>query len=81
MSMFLEKSGCGPSTTNGLCSCGKTVKVPLQSGKNLHYNGENLAGTGIRTCDDLNTAIQKMDLAILDLKNRIHRIEKTLKLY
>lgn len=81
MGMFLESPGCGESTTNGLCACGKTVKIPLQSGKNLYYNGPNLAGTGIHNCDDLNTALSKIDAVILDLKNRIFAIEQTLKLF
>ncbi len=68
---FLESTGCGQNTTTGLCSCGKTVKVPLQSGKNLSYNGANLPGTGVRTCDTLNEALQKMDAEILDLRREI----------
>ena len=80
MGMFLEATGCGETTTNGLCGCGKTVKIPLQSGKNLHYNGPNLAGTGVRTCDNLNVALQKLDTAILDLKQRVLLIEQYLNL-
>ena len=72
--MFLESPGCGESTTNGLCACGKTVKIPLQSGKNLYYNGPNLAGTGIRNCDDLNTALSKIDAAILLLKQQVSKL-------
>jgi hypothetical protein len=73
---FLEKTGCGQSTTTGLCSCGKTVKVPLQSGKNLFYNGPNLAGTGVRACDSLNSLIQKMDTVILELRKEIVDLKK-----
>lgn len=80
MGIFLEPTGCGETTTNGLCACGKTVKIPLQSGKNVPYNGPNLAGTGIRTCDSVNDAIKKLDLAILDIKKRLLVIESTLKL-
>ncbi len=80
MGMFLESTGCGETTTNGLCGCGHTVKIPLQSGKNLHYNGPNLAGTGVRNCDTLNEALQKIDAAILDLKTRMVAVESTLKL-
>ena len=75
MGMFLEASGCGESTTNGIGPNGIIVKVPLQSGKNLHYNGPNLAGSGVRTCDDLNTALQKIDGVLLDLKTRMLAIE------
>ena len=78
MGMFLESSGCGESTTNGIGPKGIIVKVPLQSGKNLHYNGPNLAG--VRTCDDLNTALQKIDAAILELKTKMLEVEKTLNL-
>lgn len=81
MGMFLESPGCGESSTNGLGPKGLIVKVPLQSGKNLHYNGPNLAGTGVRTCDTLNEALQKIDAAILDLKTRVVAIESTLKLF
>lgn len=80
MGMFLESTGCGESTTNGLGPKGTIIKVPLQSGKNLHYNGPNLPGTGIRTCDDLNTALEKLDTAILDLKTRLLAVEQTLNL-
>ena len=75
MGMFLESTGCGETTTNGLGPKGQIVKIPLQSGKNLHYNGPNLAGTGVRTCDTLNTALQKIDAAILDLKIRMAAVE------
>lgn len=80
MAMFLDSTGCGETTTNGLGPKGQIVKVPLQSGKNLHYNGPNLAGTGIRTCDTFNESLQKIDAAILDLKTRVFAIETTLKL-
>jgi len=73
---FLDRTGCGQSTTTGLCSCGKTVKVPLQSGKNLFYNGPNLPGTGIQTCESLNQVIQKMDAIILDLRKEIVDLKK-----
>lgn len=75
MGMFLETTGCGESTTNGLGPKGIIVKIPLQSGKNLHYNGPNLAGTGVRTCDSINTALQKLDAVILDLKKRVLALE------
>lgn len=74
---FLDKTGCGQSTTTGLCSCGKTVKIPLQSGKNIAYNGPNLAGTGVRTCDTLNETIQKMDTVILELRKEIVALKKS----
>ena len=75
MGMFLETTGCGESTTNGLGPKGIIVKIPLQSGKNLHYNGPNLAGTGIQTCDSINVALQKIDAIILDLKKRVLALE------
>lgn len=78
MGMFLESSGCGESTTNGLGPKGMIVKVPLQSGKNLYYNGPNLPGTGIRTCDTLNTALEKIDAAILELKIKMLQVENQL---
>lgn len=79
MGMFLESTGCGESTTNGLGKDGKTIKVPLQSGKNLHYNGPNLPGTGVRTCDTVNQALQKIDAVILELRKQMYDIQKTLK--
>ena len=75
MGTFLESTGCGTTVTKGLCACGKTVTIPLQSGKNLNYNGPNLAGTGVNTCDTLNVALQKMDTAILDIKKRLLKLE------
>ena len=80
MGMFLESTGCGESTTNGLGKDGQTVKVPLQSGKNLHYNGPNLPGTGINTCDTLNQALQKMDATILEMKQQLYEIKAYLKI-
>ncbi len=73
MGTFLYKSGCNdsPSYSHGLCSCGNTVKYILQSGANLPYNGPNLPGTGVRTCDNLNVALQKMDAIILQLRQEI----------
>lgn len=80
MGMFLESTGCGETTTNGLGKDGQIIKVPLQSGKNLYYNGPNLAGTGVRTCDSLNDALAKIDASILNIKERLYAIEQTLKL-
>jgi len=80
MSMFLESPGCGESTTNGLGPKGQIVKVPLQSGKNIYYNGPNLPGTGINTCDTINEALQKIDASILLLKEQVYAIQQTLKL-
>lgn len=75
MGLFLESTGCGETTTNGLCACGKTVKIPLQSGKNVHYNGPNLAGTGVKTCATMNEALQQMDAIILDLRNQVLQLQ------
>jgi len=80
MGKFLESTGCGETTTNGLGPNGQIVKVPLQSGKNLHYNGPNLPGSGIKTCDTMNEALQKIDAAILTLKEQVYAIQQTLKL-
>ena len=81
MGLFLEPTNCGESNfTNGLSADGKVVKIPLQSGDNLYYNGPNLAGTGIRTCDKMNEALQKLDAAILDLKTRVLALEQTLNM-
>jgi hypothetical protein len=80
MGMFLEATGCGETTTNGLGPNGQIVKVPLQSGKNLYYNGPNLAGTGIKTCDDLNTALSKIDTVLLELKTDMLAVKQTLNL-
>jgi len=80
MGMFLESTGCGESTTNGLGPNNTIVKVPLQSGKNLHYNGPNLPATGVRTCDSCNEALQKMDAVILTLKQQVYELQQTLKL-
>jgi len=80
MGMFLESPGCGESTTNGLCACGKTVKIPLQSGKNIYYNGPNLSGSGSNTCDTLNEVLAKQDAMILQLKQQVYQLQQTLKL-
>lgn len=75
MPTFAKNTGCKPSYKNGLCACGKIVKIPLDSGADIRYTGPNLPGTGIKTCDTVDEALKKIDLAILDLKNRVLALE------
>lgn len=75
MGTFIEPTGCGESTTNAIAENGKLVKIPLQSGRNIYYNGPTLPGSGCKACMTLNEVIQRLDLEILDLKNRILQLE------
>ena len=58
---------CSQTTHKGLCSCGGITTMPLQTGDTLFYNGPNLPGTGIQTCDKLNVALAKIDAKLLSL--------------
>lgn len=78
MGLFIESTGCGENTTNGIGKDGRLVKIPLQSGVNLHYNGTNLPGTGVQTCDTVNIALKKMDAVILELRQKVFDLEQTL---
>ena len=52
--------GCG---SLGPCGCSGEQCKFVQSG-NVKYVGPNLSGTGIQSCDDLTTVLQKIDYAI-----------------
>jgi hypothetical protein len=59
--------GCG---SLGPCGCSGEQCKFVQSG-NVKYVGPNLAGTGIQTCDDLTTVLQKIDYAIALIEQQI----------
>lgn len=71
---------CSQSTHKGLCSCGGIVTMSLQKGSNLFYNGPNLPGSGIQTCDNINTALAKIDAKLLSLSEDMIIIKSQLKL-
>ena len=71
---------CSQTTQKGLCSCGGIVTISLQSGDNLFYNGPNLPGSGIQTCDKLNDALAKIDAKLLSLSEDMAIIKAQLKL-
>lgn len=54
--------------------------MALQSGDNLFYNGPNLPGSGIQTCDKLNDALAKIDAKLLSLSQDMAIIKAQLKL-
>lgn len=55
----------GAYVTPDLC-----VTFPIQS-DNLTYSGPNLPYTGIRTCNTITAAIQKIDTAIGELQDQL----------
>jgi hypothetical protein len=59
--------GCG---SLGPCGCsGEQCK--FVSSENVKYIGPNLAGTGIQSCDDLTTVLEKIDYAIYLIEQQI----------
>jgi hypothetical protein len=59
--------GCG---SLGPCGCsGEQCK--FVSSENVKYIGPNLAGTGIQSCDDLTTVLEKIDNAIYLIEQQI----------
>jgi len=59
--------GCG---SLGPCGCsGEQCK--FVSSENVKYIGPNLAGTGIQSCDDLTTVLEKIDYAISLIEQQI----------
>lgn len=57
--------GCGSIDP---CGCGSTKTT---SSSDVKYIGPNLPGTGIQSCDDLTTVIQKIDAEIAALKEAV----------
>lgn len=70
------KTECVVPVLKGLCSCGGivTVKVPVVD--YVFYTGPNLGGTGIKTNDEFNTVIQKIDAKILQISQQIYDIQQ-----
>jgi hypothetical protein len=59
--------GCG---SLGPCGCsGEQCK--FVSSDDVKYIGPNLAGTGIQSCDDLTTVLEKIDYAIYLIEQQI----------
>ena len=59
--------GCGSSDP---CGCNDPYSDKTGSA-DVKYTGPNLPATGIATCDDLTTALQKIDYAISVLQAAI----------
>jgi len=59
--------GCGSFDPCGCADPGNLLKPTSE----IKYIGPNLPGTGIQTCDDLTTVIQKIDNQILLIKELI----------
>jgi hypothetical protein len=59
---------CTPSILN--CGCENKCNNTTGSDE-LSYSGPNLPGTGINTCDSITVAIQKIDQAILELRQAL----------
>ena len=49
---------------------------PIESTR-IIYDGPNLPCTGIRTCDDITIALQKIDVQICDLINQLYNLTST----
>ena len=72
-SFAVQDCGCGCGKTN---ECDHCSAEPIQS-DHLTYSGPNLPCTGIRTCDTLTVALQKIDEQICGLINSIYNLTTT----
>ena len=54
----------------------KTCSDPRLDTSYSYYEGPNLPGTGIKTCDSLTLVIQKIDNEILKIKQDISEIKQ-----
>ena len=54
----------------------KTCSDPRLDTSYSYYDGPNLPGTGIKTCDNLTLVIQKRDNEILKIKQDISEIKQ-----
>ena len=54
----------------------KTCSDPKFDTSYSYYDGPNLPGTGIKTCDSLTLVIQKIDNEILKIKQDISEIKQ-----
>ena len=54
----------------------KTCSDPRLDTSYSYYDGPNLPGTGIKTCDSLTLVIQKIDSEILKIKQDISEIKQ-----
>lgn len=61
---------------NGGCEANPCENPGAQS-DNLVYVGPNLPCTGIRTCESLSVALQKIDKQICDLKKALFNLTTT----
>ena len=75
--MYLVKKypiGCkGNPFGKSIC---KTCSDPRLDTSYSYYDGPNLPGTGIKTCDSLTLVIQKIDSEILKIKQGISEIKQ-----
>ena len=54
----------------------KTCSDPGLDTSYSYYDGPNLPGTGIKTCDSLTLAIQKIDSEILKIKEDLLKVKQ-----
>ena len=54
----------------------KTCSDPRLDTSYSYYDGPNLPGTGIKTCDSLTLAIQKIDTEILKIKQDLLEVKQ-----
>ena len=54
----------------------KTCSDPKLDTSYSYYDGPNLPGTGIKTCDNLTLVIQKIDTEILKIKQDSSQIKQ-----
>ena len=54
----------------------KTCSDPRLDTSYSYYDGPNLPGTGIKTCDSLTLAIQKIDSEILKIKEDLLKVKQ-----
>jgi len=60
---------CGHTHTSHCYTTSCETNKPLSS--TVVYDGPTLPGSGVEACDTINTALSKIDAAILELKNQV----------
>ena len=75
--MYLVKNyPIGYSENPSKKSICKTCSDPKLDTSYSYYEGPNLPGTGIKTCDSLTLVIQKIDNEILKIKQDVFEIKQ-----
>ena len=70
---LVEEYPKGNPFENSKC---KTCSDPRLDTSYSYYEGPNLPGTGVKTCDSLTLVIQKIDNEILKIKQDISQIKQ-----